>query len=545
MAHSRRLFLRNTAAASILATPALQMVMARPARASGFGPLVEDPAGVLDLPEGFSYTILQEAGDVMSDGFVVPTLADGMACFEGALDGTVVLMRNHEISGLGGAAYDRGSVPDEAYTDNNGGGVTRVVVNLETLEVVSSNLVLSGTVRNCAGGTSPMGWLTCEEPGAGLFNTNHGFVFLCDDSAESIQEPVRIDGYGRFNHEAAVMDPATMIAYLTEDQGDGCFYRFVPDDAAQPFVGTLQALRVVGEDTANTSDGRSVGDTFSVGWVDIDEPVPGVIGATRREGQDKGAAVFNRGEGLWLHDGDVYFSCTSGGPNDGQIFKLTPAGDGGVLELIAQSTGDSVLEKPDNICVAPWGDVYVAEDGGRPNFIRVVTGDGELFDFARNAGSGSEFAGVCFSPDGSTLFVNIQADGLTFAVTGPFPQVEPPDEPGGGDGDGDGDTTGGDTTTGGDGDGDTTGGDGDGTTTTGGDGDGDGDGTGGDGTGETDEDPTTPPTDDDGSGCAVGGAGSATGLAAAAAGLAVSAALASKSRSASETDSELDRETDE
>jgi secreted PhoX family phosphatase len=32
----------------------------------------------------------------------------------------------------------------------------------------------------------------------------------------------------------------------------------------------------------------------------------------------------------------------------------------------------------------------------------------------------SELAGACFSPDGSTMFVNIQTPGVTLAVTGPW-----------------------------------------------------------------------------------------------------------------------------
>jgi secreted PhoX family phosphatase len=62
----------------------------------------------------------------------------------------------------------------------------------------------------------------------------------------------------------------------------------------------------------------------------------------------------------------------------------------------------------------------VAEDGLAGNFIRRITAQGQVVDFARNAASLSEFAGPCFSPDGSTLFVNIQHDGLTLAIVGPF-----------------------------------------------------------------------------------------------------------------------------
>ena len=43
-----------------------------------------------------------------------------------------------------------------------------------------------------------------------------------------------------------------------------------------------------------------------------------------------------------------------------------------------------------------------------------------MYVFARNAKSDSEFAGPTFAPDGKTFFVNMQGDGLTFAIWGPF-----------------------------------------------------------------------------------------------------------------------------
>ena len=38
----------------------------------GFGPLVADPAGVLDLPAGFRYVVVSRTGDAMADGLLVP-----------------------------------------------------------------------------------------------------------------------------------------------------------------------------------------------------------------------------------------------------------------------------------------------------------------------------------------------------------------------------------------------------------------------------------------------------------------------------------------
>lgn len=92
------------------------------------------------------------------------------------------------------------------------------------------------------------------------------------------------------------------------------------------------------------------------------------------------------------------------------------------LTLIAQAEDDTSFDNPDNVTVSPWGDVFMAEDGGAPNGVRVLKPDGTLLHFARNAidGGKSEITGVCFSPDGKWLFLNIQWEGLTLAITGPF-----------------------------------------------------------------------------------------------------------------------------
>ncbi len=63
---------------------------------AGYGPLKRDPAGLFDLPEGFSYAVVSKAGDPMSDGLITPCKMDGMGCFAAGPD-QVALVRNHEI----------------------------------------------------------------------------------------------------------------------------------------------------------------------------------------------------------------------------------------------------------------------------------------------------------------------------------------------------------------------------------------------------------------------------------------------------------------
>ncbi|MEF8796831.1 MAG: alkaline phosphatase PhoX, partial [Salinivenus sp.] len=71
---------------------------------------------------------------------------------------------------------------------------------------------------------------------------------------------------------------------------------------------------------------------------------------------------------------------------------------------------------------APWGDVIACEDGSGTDTLVGITPDGRFYTLGRNAMSDSELAGAVFSLDGSTLFTNIQHEGLTLAITGPWPR---------------------------------------------------------------------------------------------------------------------------
>ena len=76
-------------------TPAAGVATRR--RRDGYGPLVPDPAGLLDLPPGFRYRAFSREGlDLLDDGRPVPAAHDGMAAFRGRGRRTV-LVRNHEI----------------------------------------------------------------------------------------------------------------------------------------------------------------------------------------------------------------------------------------------------------------------------------------------------------------------------------------------------------------------------------------------------------------------------------------------------------------
>lgn len=384
---------------------------------SSRGALRRDPDGVFDLFEGFSYEVIDQRGRAMDDGFLVPPRPDGMACFEGE-DGALVLLRNHEMpQGFDVATVLGRAWPRQAYDPRAGGGVTRVVLDPDTLAASSRNLVLAGTAMNCSGGPCPSGWLSCEED----TENDHGFVFLCDPAASEIAEPVRIDGYGRFRHEAAAYRPGDGVCYLTEDRPDGCFYRFTPADPADPFGrGQLAALAV---DGATDTAPWATGEAREVRWVDLREPTP-VADDLRERAQAAGAARIKRGEGVCFADGRVYFTATTGGPIDaGQIFRLTDEDGGGTLEVFAASEDRAQMDMPDNVTMDPRGMLWFVEDGMGHDFLRGVRPNGEVFALGRNALSEGEIAGVCFTPDGRAMFVNLQEEGLTLRIDGPFSEL--------------------------------------------------------------------------------------------------------------------------
>lgn len=423
---------------------------------AGYGRLLPDPAGLCDLPKGFSYTIISRLGEVMDDGLLVPGKHDGMATFAGP-DGRTILVRNHEVDfkdgkrGPFGAQYehahrvDPSRIFDRGLKDAapSGGGTTTLVYNTKSQKLERHFLSLAGTVLNCAGGPTPWGsWLTCEETVAGAKDgagQEHGWVFEVPATSEiGLAEPVPLKAMGRFRHEAVAFDPATGICYLTEDLKDGLLYRFIlrkPGDLKAG--GTLQALVVKDHPGYDTRNWKESPDTplntpIPAAWITVDN-VESPGDTLRIEGRQAGAAIFGRAEGIWFganaSDRSLYFCCTSGGRNEkGQIWRYEPetlsdkpaAETAGTLTLFIEPRDDSLLKYPDNITAAPWGDLIVSEDGPGVNHLVGVTSQGKPYKLARCNLDDHEWAGACFSPDGTTLFANVQGQGLTVAITGPW-----------------------------------------------------------------------------------------------------------------------------
>jgi len=394
----------------------------------------------LALPPDFRYTILSRAGDLMEDGTPSPRFPDGMAAF--GVGSELRLVRNHEILDVTLALVPGRS----SYDALAGGGTTTIVVDPRWRVPLRQFVSLSGTSTNCAGGPTPWGsWITCEETTRGEgdgFTRSHGYCFEVPAAADTLVPALPLPHLGRFVHEAAAVDPRTGILYLTEDQEQAGLYRCVPN---RPFElasgGRLQMLAVRDLAAFDGAQGQTVGTRLPVSWVEIADPDPSDAetnpGAVFAQGRARGGAQFRRLEGAWFGNGSLFFVSTTGGANAiGQVWQYrariarrravgaqqSGSWDGD-LTLLFESHSAEEARMPDNVTITPRGSLLLCEDNMVANHLHGLTPHGDVFPFARNILRGneeSEFAGATFSPDGETLFVNLQRAGVTLAIWGPW-----------------------------------------------------------------------------------------------------------------------------
>ncbi|MEU5029242.1 alkaline phosphatase PhoX [Streptomyces milbemycinicus] len=382
----RRTFLRGavigTSAAAFGGTLMRGAAYAAPAQngPGPYGALGAADANAIQLPTGFTSRVIARSGKVVSGtSYTWHNAPDGGACFA---DGTGwIYVSNSEVATGGGVG---------AVKFDSSGAIT------------GAHRILSNTRNNCAGGATPwQTWLSCEE-------VSRGYVYETDPWG--VKAATRRDAMGQFKHEAAAADPVRKVIYLTEDETDGCFYRFVPTTWGDLSSGTLQVL-VAGTATSG-----------SFSWRDVPDP-DGSPTATRD--QVSSAKIFNGGEGCH-YAGDTVWFTTKG---DNRVWQLNLSNSS--YELAYDDSlvnpGSAPLTGVDNVTGSSSGDLFVAEDGGNME-ICIITPDDVVAPFLRiNGQSGSEITGPAFSPDGTRLYFSSQrgtsgssSGGITYEVTGPF-----------------------------------------------------------------------------------------------------------------------------
>ena len=351
-----------------------------------YGALLDPDANGVRLPAGFSSRVIARANTpVGRRAYPFPIFPDGATTFA-TPDGGWILAVNSEVPGAGGGVsairFRSDGAIDDAYR------------------------ILANTSTNCSGGRTPWGtWLSGEE-------IEQGYMWECDPTGAT--DGIRRDALGRFKHEAACVDPVEGRVYLTEDLGDGGFYRFTPTAYPDLSTGTLEIATVRADN--------------GVSWTAVPDPGSQEI-ATRD--QVSGSTAFARGEGIWYDAGIVYVATTS----DETIHAYDIASRSiSILYRQADTTG-SPLQGVDNITVSRSGDLFVCEDSydNDPDAMDIcmISREGEVARFAKLTGpehflpgaAESEVTGVCFDPSGERMYFSSQRGaglGILYEVTGPF-----------------------------------------------------------------------------------------------------------------------------
>ncbi|WP_420429071.1 alkaline phosphatase PhoX [Algiphilus sp.] len=406
---------------------------------------------------------IPDLGPANADGVAIPN-AEGFSVRAVARTGTPPAIANNPL-----ALYPWHTFPDGGATyarDNGGwiyasnsefipGGVGALVFDPPPQEdpsapapIVDAYPILTGTIVNCAGGKTPWGtWLSCEEYDNTNLDTDPfpdlpfgpqdlpldivqaGRVHECNPYGSIIDAAVK-PALGLFSHEAAVVDLPNRTVYLTEDTGDGRFYRFVcnEDDVIDDGnggerlrmeSGTLQVLNIEGfEDDGYPEDVSELLTLRPVTWKDVLRPTEGQQGVRASMSNAPGTR-FRGGEGMWFYELPEPLRMTPAGgsvPTQGIVFFSTK-GDNRIWALdvenqLIEVVFDNEQIEPDfndvdNVTVSPWGDLLVAEDGPLQRIMVVIPNQGARVLIQTNH-PGSEITGPAFSPDGSRLYFSSQ-----------------------------------------------------------------------------------------------------------------------------------------
>lgn len=375
-----------------------------------------DPITQIAIPAGFAIRAVATSQlPVLTPGSQTPISAyrwhsfpDGGACYSRP-DGGWIYTSNSEVpalplGGCGAIAFNANGEVDDAYS------------------------ILTQTRQNCAGGKTPWNtWVSCEE-------VSDGLCFECDpfQTGEGIAKPA----LGKFPHEAIAVDPINRVIYLTEDTGDGRFYRWVADSAdvdssgrLRMEQGTLQVMNIAGlEDGGYEDNDMALTTLRRVSWKDAvrpDEAQPGVRSDIEGAGGNAPGTLFDGGEGLWYYELPAPASPGANTPEGGSVDTrgvvfFTTKGDNRVWALdienqLVELIFDNSQIEPDfgdvdNLTVSPWGDILVAEDppSSPSSRIMVVQPNRQAIPLVEVFHSGSEICGPAFSPDGSRLYFSSQ-----------------------------------------------------------------------------------------------------------------------------------------
>lgn len=419
---TRRLLIPLLAAGVVLAAATAAL-----GRTSAAPPLVTDPAGIVSLQPGYSYSTLAVSctpSRSTESGAVVPFPEDPDAniLFTNQR-GEDYLLSNHELTQprqgdfQGDAAKGACAVNEQTPGDDDSdgwGSVSRIVLEKDGTTVKRTEVITTGLHDLCAASQTP--WKT--------YLTNEEFPFINDPDMRSgwvweidpeTGAQKRLTGMGHFSHEqeAYASDGSW---YLTDDRGDARFiYKFTPDSRRDLTTGQLYGLAF----SKLTGTGTWIG---PLNPLDPDSDMrsrgfqPALWGFNKAEGMIGTASSSTRGGNA------VYFSESGVGADPGRIWTLDHLGADPFVTGHVVVEGDFArLGRPDNIRFTDAGDLFIMEDHSASDFNRGATGNvNQIWVLPRQqegaanlilfGATTDEPTGPWFSNDNQLLYLSIQSD---------------------------------------------------------------------------------------------------------------------------------------
>ncbi len=417
----------RTALFATLAALFAAMAFAASSAAAAIGPPQPDPAGILNLPTGYSYTNIAtscstpERSTESGASVVMPEDPDGKALFQGPRGETWLIVQHELTDPRGGTEFtgdaSKCHVDEQTPGDDDSdgwGSISRLTLANDGTTLTNAELITTGLHDLCASAVTP--WKT--------FLTNEEFPFIHDpdklsgwvweiDPATGAEK--RLTGMGWFSHEQETF--ASGSWYLTDDRGDARFvYRFVPDNQRDLTTGELYGLAF----NHATMTGTWIG---PLNRLDPDSDMrsrgyqPSIWGFNKAEGMVATGSSSTRGGNA------VYFAESGVGADPGRIWALDQLGNDGVVFGRVVVEGDwARLGRPDNLRFTDAGDLLIMEDHSGSDFRNNPSTGGvnQGWVLPRNQeGSDSmillwstpdEATGPWFSNDNQLLYLSIQAD---------------------------------------------------------------------------------------------------------------------------------------
>ncbi len=410
----------------IAAVAALAAAALAPVGATAADPaLVPDPAGVLSLQAGYSYTnlatgcVTQERSTESGITYPMPDDPDGKALFH-APGGKTWLLVQHELTqprpgdfqGDAGKCHVDEQTPGDDDSDG-WGAISRLTLGKDGTTVEAAELITTGLHDNCAATVTPWKtYLTNEEfPFINDPELRSGWVWEIDPATGSEK---RLTGMGHFSHEQEAYAAGSW--YLTDDRGDARFiYKFVPDKHRDLTTGSLYGLAF----SKATGTGTWIG---PLNPLDPDSDM-------RSRGFQPSVWGFNKAEGIvgtasssGVGGGAVYFTESGVGADPGRVWTLDHLGNDPFVTGHVVVEGDFArLGRPDNLRFTDAGDLFVMEDHSASDFSRGATGNvNQIWVLPRHeegsenlilfGATPDEPTGPWFSFDNKLLYLSIQAD---------------------------------------------------------------------------------------------------------------------------------------